>query len=685
MIREAVPVLVVSDVRMPGADGIQLLRMVRDAYPAVPFLLITAYADAGDAVTALKLGAVDYLAKPVDLDELLAAVRDVVGVRAGYEDLKVPAEAMKGIVAESPAMRAVVKDAYRVVASDANVLITGEGGSGKEVVALFIYHSSPRRDGPMVAVNRAAIPATLLASELFGHERGAFTGAIARRQGRFREAHGGTLLLDEVGDNPLELQGALLSAIETSRVTPVGSDRKVEVDYRLLAATNRDLIQEVEAGRFRRDLYCRLNVIAIEALPLRERPEDILHLARFFLIGSPSQGKRLSRAAAKALTAHNWPGDVREFAKAMEHASLLCPSEVVLPEHLPPAVREAAVRAVMDTHEGARAEGPDLRTLEETETEAIRRALDHSHGKRTKAAQLLGITRRGLIYELKRLGLEWTPVTGLHRSIALSRERISQPPASPYGSSAARTALGPRAAPLTLCDIRYHRVAGIELSAPGTAFVCHRFPSSSEIGLPLGGQERPGGDAMASSARWTMRRLLRTLLVTLAAAGTAAGAAAYYHQRVEGQVPSLRTTQVRRGDLVFSISATGNVEPEEVNDVGAQVAGQIVSFGTDGQGKMVDYGSSVREKTVLAKMDDSIYRAEAAQAQAQVQSAEAGIQPAEADLEQMRAKLSQAERDWSRAQEMGRSEALSQATYDAYKSSYETAVANVAVGEAAVL
>ncbi|MGQ9654789.1 MAG: sigma-54-dependent transcriptional regulator [Thermodesulfobacteriota bacterium] len=248
MIREAVPVLVVSDVRMPGADGIQLLRMVRDAYPAIPFLLVTAYADVGDAVTALKLGAVDYLAKPVDLDELLAAVRDVVGVRAGYEDLRVPAEAMEGIVAESPAMRAVVKDAYRVVASDANVLITGESGSGKEVVALFIHHNSLRRDGPMVAVNCAAIPATLLASELFGHERGASTGAIARRQGRFREAHGGTLFLDEVGDIPLELQGALLRAIETGRMTPVGSDREAEVDYRLLAATNHDLIQEVEGA-----------------------------------------------------------------------------------------------------------------------------------------------------------------------------------------------------------------------------------------------------------------------------------------------------------------------------------------------------------------------------------------------------------------------------------------------------
>ncbi len=406
VIEKVVPALVVSDVRMPGADGIRLLRMAREAYPTIPFLLVTAYADVREAVTALKLGAVDYLAKPVDLDELVAAVRDVVGGRVGHEDLKLPAEAMRGIVAESPAMRAVIKDAYRVATSDANVLITGESGSGKEVIAHFIHRNSPRREGPMVAVNCAAIPPTLLASELFGHERGAFTGAVARRQGRFREAHGGTLFLDEVGDIPPDLQGALLRAIETGRITPVGSDREVEVDYRLLAATNRDLIHDVETGRFRRDLYYRLNVIAIEIPPLRERPEDILPLARLFLSRSPYQGKRLSRAAAKALTAHKWPGNVRELANAMEHARLLCPSEVVLPEHLPPAVREAAARAVTDTREGSPVDGPDLRSLEETEIEAIRRALDRTHGNRTRAAQLLGITRRGLIYKLKRLGLE---------------------------------------------------------------------------------------------------------------------------------------------------------------------------------------------------------------------------------------------------------------------------------------
>jgi DNA-binding NtrC family response regulator len=399
------PALVVSDVRMPGASGIELLRTAREKHPALPFLLVTAYADVRDAVKALKLGAVDYLAKPVDLDELLAAVRDVVGTGEKEPSLDIPAEARRGIVAESGLMRAVLRDAFRVAASDANVLLTGESGTGKEVVARFIHGNSPRREKPMVAINCAAIPATLLASELFGHEKGAFTGAVARREGRFREAEGGTLFLDEIGDMPLELQPALLRAIENDVITPVGSDREVQVDYRLLAATNHDLLQELEEGRFREDLYYRLSVITIELPPLRERVEDLLPLARHFLAEAHGEHKRLSRAAANALTGYRWPGNVRELANAMEHARLLAPAEVVLPEHLPPAVRDVASRTGTRPQEAIEAAPPSPRTLEETEVEAIRRALEQTGGNRTHAAELLGITRRGLIYKLKRLGL----------------------------------------------------------------------------------------------------------------------------------------------------------------------------------------------------------------------------------------------------------------------------------------
>ena len=219
IIEDSVPALVVSDVRMSGLNGIELLRKVREKHGPLPFLLVTAYADVRDAVKALKLGAVDYLAKPVDLDEFLAAVGDALGVNGGVPEFDIPPQALRGIVAESPMMRGVLRDAYRVAKSDVNVLLTGESGVGKEVVALFIHHNSLRGSRPIVTVNCAAIPATLLASELFGHEKGAFTGAVGKRQGRFREADGGTLFLDEIGEMQVELQAALLRAIETGRIT----------------------------------------------------------------------------------------------------------------------------------------------------------------------------------------------------------------------------------------------------------------------------------------------------------------------------------------------------------------------------------------------------------------------------------------------------------------------------------
>jgi len=399
------PAMVVSDVRMPGASGIELLRLARKEHPALPFLLVTAYADVRDAVKAMKLGAVDYLSKPVDLDELLAAVRDAVGIQTELSEQAVPFDALRGIVAESHAMRSVLHDAYRVANSDANVLLTGESGVGKEVVALFIHHNSPRRNNAIVIVNCAAIPATLLAGELFGHEKGAFTGAVTKRPGRFREAEGGTLFLDEIGDMPLELQPALLRAIECNCITPLGSDKPIDVDYRLVAATNRALSKDVEAGRFRQDLYYRLNVIAIEIPPLRERVADVLPLARHFLGMASNENKRLSRAAAQVLAAYPWPGNVRELANAIERARLLSQSDVILPEHLPPAVRKPASQTLGEMHEPGSSQSADVRTLEESEVDIIRRTLRQTGGNRTRAAEILGITRRGLIYKIKRLGI----------------------------------------------------------------------------------------------------------------------------------------------------------------------------------------------------------------------------------------------------------------------------------------
>jgi len=398
--------MVVSDVRMPAESGLDLLRRARAEKPELPFLLVTAYADVREAVDALKLGAVDYLAKPVDLDELLAAVRDTLGVRPASAG-EIPAEALAGIVAESPAIRAVLRDAYRVAGSDATVLLTGESGSGKEVVAQFIHRQSSRRDKALVPVNCAAIAPSLLASELFGHEKGAFTGAVAKRKGYFREAHEGTLFLDEIGDMPLELQASLLRATETGRITPVGSDKELIVDCRLIAATNRNLEVDVAAGRFRQDLYYRLNVITIDIPPLRERPEDIPQLARYFLNKGNSENKRLSRAAIQTLTNHLWPGNVRELANAMAHVRLLSQTDVILPEHLPPAVRKSAGKAGPESRIPVEHDAPaQTKTLEQHEIEAVTAALKQTKGNRTHAAQLLGITRRGLIYKLKRLGLE---------------------------------------------------------------------------------------------------------------------------------------------------------------------------------------------------------------------------------------------------------------------------------------
>jgi two-component system, NtrC family, response regulator HydG len=392
--------MVVSDVRMPGQDGLFLLRRARERWPALPFLLVTAFADVRGAVDALKLGAVDYLAKPVDLDELLAAVHDALGIASPAADELLPAGALAGIVAESPAMRAVLRDAFVVSPSDAPVLLTGESGTGKEVVAKFIHQHSRRKAGPLVAVNCAAVPQGLLASELFGHEKGAFTGATERRTGRFREAHKGTVLLDEIGDMPLDLQPVLLRALDTGRVSPVGSDKDAPVDCRVIAATNKDLEAEVAAGRFRLDLYHRLNVIHLALPALRERPEDILPLARHFLGKHDDPPKRLSRAAQSALSLHTWPGNVRELANAMERARLLARSDVVLPECLPPALRKLPVAP--DTPVPDAAAG---RMLEDAERVALEEALRRTNGNRTRAAELLGVSRRGLIYKLKRFGL----------------------------------------------------------------------------------------------------------------------------------------------------------------------------------------------------------------------------------------------------------------------------------------
>ena len=397
--------LMISDVRMPGMSGLETLRRVRASHPALPVLLVTAFADIRSAVTAMRDGALNYLAKPIDLDELLNSVRLALNPGAAPAPASdAPLALPDGIVTQSPLMATVFRDAAVIAPSDSRVLITGESGSGKEVVADLIHGWSQRADGPLVKVNCAAIPENLLESELFGHERGAFTGAVQRRIGRFEEADGGTIMLDEIGELPPALQAKLLRVINDGTFRRIGSSHDLATNARVLAATNRDLEAQMAAGRFREDLFYRLNVMEIHVPPLRERPEDIIPLATHFISQFSRQKPRFSASVASALTRYRWPGNVRELRNAMERAALLSRGEVVLPEHLPARVISAA------TESGTLPVATDTQRLEEIEREAILKALRKNNYNRTETARELAISRRALTYKLQRLRAAGTPV-----------------------------------------------------------------------------------------------------------------------------------------------------------------------------------------------------------------------------------------------------------------------------------
>jgi DNA-binding NtrC family response regulator len=391
--------MLISDVRMPGISGLELLHRAREKHPTLPVLLVTGFADVRHAVEAMRDGALNYLEKPIDLDELAALVRDVLGEANPPDPTSVepPLDLPADIVAASPLTRDVLREAILVAPFDSRVLITGESGTGKEVVANLIHTRSPRHNRPMLHVNCAAIPELLLESELFGHEKGAFTGAVETRIGRFEEAHGGSIFLDEIGEMPQALQGKLLRVTQDGTFQRLGSNREHRTDVRLIAATNRDLEAEVAAGRFREDLFYRLTVIEIHVPPLRERSADILPLANLFA-ARHTQGKhRLSPAVATSLTLYPWPGNVRELQNAMERAVLMARGGVILPEHLPRRILEAVGSPV-----AAVAAEPSGR-LQDMEDMVIVQTLREHQFNRTETAKALGISRRALIYKLRRL------------------------------------------------------------------------------------------------------------------------------------------------------------------------------------------------------------------------------------------------------------------------------------------
>ncbi len=403
----------VLDVRMPRMNGLEALASLRRGHPEVRVILLTAFIDLRDAVVAIKSGAADYLEKPVDLDELVVAVDEALGVgREGLPENATDAlELPPGLIAESASMLGLLREAARAAPADASVLVMGESGTGKEVLARFIHERSGRAEGPFVAINCAALPENLIESELFGHERGSFTGAIAQKRGCFESAAGGTLLLDEIGEMPAALQPKLLRVLEERCIRRVGGDRELPVDVRVIAATNKDLEADATAGRFREDLLYRLNVIALRIPPLRSRREDILPLADHFLGEQEMGGKRLSPAAQRLLLAHAWPGNARELRNAVVRAAIISSGNLILPEDLPETVRRAAEAAEAAEAAADRASalgtfgaGP-VGNMESVQRQAILRALEQTAGNKTKAAKLLGISRRTLIYKLRSYGM----------------------------------------------------------------------------------------------------------------------------------------------------------------------------------------------------------------------------------------------------------------------------------------
>jgi two-component system, NtrC family, nitrogen regulation response regulator GlnG len=428
-LKRETPAVIVTDIRMPGMDGLQLLEAVRAVDVRVPVIIMTAYADLDRAVASFQGGAFEYIPKPFDVDEAVTIVRRAVmsaeESRRETGDITASPTVAADIIGSAPAMQEVFRAIGRLAKSHMTVLLTGESGTGKELVARALHRHSPRANRPFIALNTAAIPRDLLESELFGHERGSFTGATGQRTGRFEQANGGTLFLDEIGDMPSELQTRLLRVLAEGDFYRVGGHQPVHADVRVIAATHQDLERRVQAGTFREDLFHRLNVIRLQLPPLRDRPEDVAELANYFLAITAREldieTKRLSPAALDAFRAYPWPGNVRQLENACRRVSIMAPTQTIersdLPKEFTEGVNngngersgndwEIALRRWAE-HYSTESSVPILDdAVPKFERTMILVALAKTQGRRHDAARLLGWGRNTLTRKIKELNLD---------------------------------------------------------------------------------------------------------------------------------------------------------------------------------------------------------------------------------------------------------------------------------------
>lgn len=420
--RSSRPQVVISDIRMPGGSGLDMLQKLKADAPDLPVIIMTAHSDLESAVAAFQGGAFEYLPKPFDVDHAIGLIRRAIDESMRQSEVVETIDEAPEILGQAPAMQEVFRAIGRLSQSNVTVLINGESGTGKELVARALHRHSPRAGGPFIAINTAAIPKDLLESELFGHERGAFTGAQAMRRGRFEQAEGGTLFLDEIGDMPADLQTRLLRVLSDGQFYRVGGHQPIRANVRIIAATHQDLEARVKQNLFREDLFHRLNVIRLRLPPLRERREDIPLLARYFLQKSPKdlgvEPKKPSEAVLRHLAKLNWSGNVRELENICHWLTVMAPGQNIELKDLPPELREEEQagpsggdwQAILAAHAQAAFERGETGVMtklgEELERVLIAKALEHTAGRRMEAAQLLGLGRNTLTRKIQELGME---------------------------------------------------------------------------------------------------------------------------------------------------------------------------------------------------------------------------------------------------------------------------------------